>query len=425
MAYADSDPAATTALVWLNALLYQELLHTDFSTSQLPPPHRGKRIPRPAWRGSPSKLDRNWREILEINWWPIFHFPRQALQAVPRPLAKRALAGLAAAAGELAGQDAVRRHDVIGRVFHRLLGTRKFLATNYTTVPAAVLLAGLAFDPEHAWCEGRDWSRPSTFRNLRVVDPACGTGTLLMAALQQILEFRRRHATTSSGHGETVRDLLENALHGYDVIPAALHLTATTLSMAHVRQLITNVPLFCMPHDVRDGRVRMGSLDFPLGVQARGSAQHLVLFPEEERDPSQMTGTGERVFDAYMPRTCDVMIANPPYTRAGGSGIPKGAGWNPVFGSALSQADQRRMTEALRRTLRGSPASLCGGLGSAFLLLARETIRPGGRLAFVLPATALTGGRWAPVREMLLEEFDIDWVVLAMTRELVTPAGTG
>ena len=33
-------------------------------------------------------------------------------------------------------------------------------------------------------------------------------------------------------------------------------------------------------------------------------------------------------------------------------------------------------------------------------------------MAFVLPATILTGSRWASVRQMLLDEFDVDWVVV-------------
>ena len=71
------------------------------------------------------------------------------------------------------------------------------------------------------------------------------------------------------------------------------------------------------------------------------------------------------------------------------------------------------MNRALQRTLKGTPASTYAGLGSAFITLADEKLKPGGRLAFVLPATALTGSRWAPIRKLLLDKYDIEWVVVS------------
>ena len=45
--------------------------------------------------------------------------------------------------------------------------------------------------------------------------------------------------------------------------------------------------------------------------------------------------------------------------------------------------------------------------------ISEEKLKAGGRLAFVLPATALTGSRWAPIRELLLNNYDIEWVVVS------------
>ena len=71
------------------------------------------------------------------------------------------------------------------------------------------------------------------------------------------------------------------------------------------------------------------------------------------------------------------------------------------------------MKTALRKTLDGTPASLYAGLGSAFVTLANEHLKIGGRLAFVLPATVLTGSRWLPIRELLLDRYDVEWVVVS------------
>ena len=206
------------ALVWLNALLFQELLAANLDRGALPVPHQHKTISPPGQDESPDELQRQWGEILEINWWPIFSIARDTLRAVPSQWSYLALLPLKQAARSIATRREIRQHDIAGRIYHRLLNSRKFLATNYTTIPAAVMLAGLAFDPKHPRWTGVDWSDPSSIGKIRVIDPACGTGTLLMAALQEILRANRRTARgvqSATTTRQLVRVVLEQVLSGY------------------------------------------------------------------------------------------------------------------------------------------------------------------------------------------------------------------
>ena len=410
----DDDTPATCALVWLNALLFQELLASDLDTSRLPEPHRGRQIPRPGAHTGPSELLRQWGQILEINWWPIFEVARQTLSQVPSPRDVDALDVLKPCAKEMAERRLIRRHDVAGRIFHRLLNSRKFLATNYTTIPAAVMLGGLAFDDRHpAWARTR-WDDPQSVGALRIVDPACGTGTLLMATVQEILKRGRRSYAEDATQQEVIKAALERTVRGYDVVPSAVHLTAATLSMAETRQMLKDMPLFLMAHDVKQKMPRLGSLDFLKRAPNHDQVSAQDLFPDAERDSSRRTGTGEQRHDVNLPsERCDLIICNPPYTRAGGPGSTENTDWNPLFGSVLSNADGTTMKNALRRLLTPTAASLYAGLGSAFVVLADQTLKIGGRLALVLPATALTGSRWTPIREMLLERYAIEWVIVS------------
>ena len=92
----------------------------------------------------------------------------------------------ATTAATLLGMGAVGRHDLAGRIFNRLIAERKLLAAFYTSIPASTLLAGLALSSSR-WSLV-DWGSQEDIANLRVVDPACGTGTLLMAAYRQLVQ---------------------------------------------------------------------------------------------------------------------------------------------------------------------------------------------------------------------------------------------
>ena len=411
----EPESPGTKALIWLNALVFQELLASHLDMSLLPPEHRRKTISRPDPAGSTADLQRQWEQILAINWWPIFHVARETLRATPgSPGTRLAMGVLIRAAREIVESGMIRRHDVAGRVFHRLLDSRKFLATNYTTIPAAIMLAGLAFDERGPRWSEIDFASAESVAGLRIVDPACGSGTLLMAAAQEILKRARRAGAPAEQAPTIVRTILEEALYGFDVVPAAIHLAASTLCMAEARQVVKDMNLWRVRHDVTDGVARLGSLDFLSTSPSQGNAARLSLFDDEKPVIRRVTGTGE-VEDSGvgMPPSAHLVIANPPYTRAGGPGDKKNTVWNPIFGSLFDKRDKEKMKKALREALNGTAGSLYAGLGSAFVVLADEALDIGGRLAFVLPATMLTGSRWAPIRRLLLSKYAVEWVVVS------------
>lgn len=407
-----SDPAATKALIWLNALLFQELLAANLDPNTLPEPHKGKRIGRPDMRADGKHLAEQWRKILDINWHPIFEVAKNSLESTPPQKREPVLTLLKAAADDIAGENVIRQHDVAGRIFHRLLDTRKFLATNYTSIPAAIILAGLTFDPQHPLWDNRDFNLDD-LKSLRIVDPACGSGTLLMASLQEMIRLARSLDNGQNGNGNLVQTLLENCLYGFDVVPAAIHLAATTLQMAESSRLVSDTKLLRMNYGVDEGGPRLGSLDMLKNSPSRGNAMRLGLFPDTV-DGYLVAGSGEvGQTEIVFPPDTDIVIANPPYTRAGGPGDDANEEWNPIFGALPKRKDEKIMVNALRDTLVSTPASMYAGLGSAFIVLAEENVKEGGRIAFVLPITAATGARWARIRKLLLDRFEIDWIIVS------------
>ena len=136
----NSDPAATKASIWLNSVLFKELLAVQLDPSTLPQEFQLIGISRPDLEQGATHLAQQWKTILEINWFPTFHVARERLNRIPGGIATLALDVLEPSAKSIADARTNERHDIAGRILHRLLDTRKCVATNYTTIPSAILL---------------------------------------------------------------------------------------------------------------------------------------------------------------------------------------------------------------------------------------------------------------------------------------------
>ena len=218
-----SDEAANmAALVIINAMVFQErLASNEVAFQPVSAAMRDGRFSRLA-------LLQVWEHILSIDYYPIFSMARDVVQELSEVEATDVLGECATTAATLLGMGAVGRHDLAGRIFNRLISERKLLAVFYTSIPASTLLAGLALSPDR-WSHV-DWSNAERISQLRVVDPACGTGTLLMAAYRQIVQNHSATASDDSDDPFLHQALVEKVITGADVVQAAIHLTAATLA---------------------------------------------------------------------------------------------------------------------------------------------------------------------------------------------------
>ena len=344
-----------------------------------------------------------WRAICErIDYVPVFELAADILDAVadaPEDTQRAALEPLARA------MEQTRRlegHDLSGRLFHTLLTDAKFTGAYYTSVPAATLLARLAFE---GWPPGVDWSDHEFPASLSVADLACGTGTLLMAVAE---EARRRHEDAGGARAaELHKAMVEQALHGYDVQLSAVHFAATSLAMLNPDVQFDRMNLYRMYLGVGGERVSLGSLDF---LAAEEVPVQMALSPAETGveagGAERVSGGGLRGAEegqtARLPEL-DLAIMNPPFTRSGGG--------NLLFGS-LPAGERRALQDELSRRLRERRATATAGLGAAFVAAAAPRLRRGeGRLALVLPAVVSTGSSWASTRALIGGEFALDTVI--------------
>jgi hypothetical protein len=367
-----------------------------------------------------------WTYILDnINYWPIFAIARDIVEQLPTAEASQMLRVLRATAGEVAATGANAEHDLTGRIFQRLIADRKYLATFYTLPASAALLARLAV----AKLEGVDWADADAIGGLRVGDFACGTGALLSAVYEQ---FAARYEQTGGDPAELHRAMMEDVLYGCDVMPSAIHITGSTLSGREPNVGYEKSRLYTMPYGRQDdGTVAIGSLEL---LQ---SSSVMTLF--NTSDPAMRTGsageeTAARVLADIPDEGFDIVIMNPPFTRATNHGGAHANVVNPAFAAFnASKADMdasgRRM-KMLSKRKRNEVSCYHGnaGIASAFAELAHYKLRAGGVLAFVLPLVSATGASWQKFREMLASHYtDLEVVSIAAAgiRDISFSADTG
>ena len=369
-----------------------------------------------------------WTRILAINYWPIFAIAKDLVGQLPTREATSLLRLAQQTAADVAATGVINAHDLTGRLFQRLIADRKYLATFYTLPASAALLARLAI----AKLQGVDWSDAAAIGRLRVGDFACGTGALLSAVYEQIAARHER----KGGHLDALHPvMMEDVLYGCDVMPAAVHITSSTLSGARPNVRYGHSRLYVMPYGrqpdtyvqagTRASDVKIGSLEL-----LEASSQMVLI---NTSDPALRTGSsGEETSDqvtADIPDAgFDLVIMNPPFTRATNHEGRHADVINPVFAAFdADPATQTAMGQQINRMAQGTCYHGNAGIASAFAALADRKLRPGGVLALVLPLSVASGLSWQGFRELLATDYT-DLTVLSLAangREMSFSSDTG
>jgi hypothetical protein len=187
-----------------------------------------------------------------------------------------------------------------------------------------------------------NWEDPEAVGRLRIADLACGTGTLLMAAVQAIVDNYMRTATPPqpAHRQQLLKALLEEGVYGLDVLQSAVHLTASTLALPIPEVMARGMRLYTMPLGfVRaNGREvpRFGSLDL---LSDAPVAPNLSLFPELGGQTAERATDAQRQPEQLRLPPLDLVCMNPPFTRTCGD--------NLLFGS-LPKTERTRMQKAFQ-----------------------------------------------------------------------------
>ena len=359
---------------------------------------------RSAGELTPSALLSEWEAILEINYWPVFEIARRVLLPMPADVFRSVIEQLIEVAERLVGIGVTTIQEMAGQLFGRLIADRKFLATFYTRPASAVLLAELAVQMMRV-----DYRDRKAVGRLKVADLACGTGALLSAAYGRLSARVRRAGLDDE---ELHPAFMEQVLVGADIMPAAVHVSASMLSAVHPSVPFGDTGVHLMPY----GRARD---DDSASVTAVGSLELI-----EDREAASLFGTGRSVTSGTVDnkhpvratdvlvldhRSADLMIMNPPFARTVGQegervGIPR-----PAFaGFGTTDEEQETMSRRLTKKYQkmvDTAGHGHAGLASNFIDLAHAKVKPGGVVALVLPATVTVSSAWSKARDLLTKYY--------------------
>jgi predicted RNA methylase/frataxin-like iron-binding protein CyaY len=276
--------------------------------------------------------------------------------------------------------------DLAGRFFHALLPKEvaKVWAAFYTHPVAAEILANLAID---RWDE-------------KVIDPACGSGTLLAASYQRKLDLYKEEVGRELTE-EEIRQLhkkfLEEDITGIDIMPFAAHLTAINLSAQHLEATTNFLRIACMD-----------SLELAPQLKSKDFVEKGILIKSFSKE-LQKTLTGLRKLvsregalslaeekSEFKLTPVDVVIMNPPFSDR--EKLPKDylekLSDNSEFGRILG--------------------NICGhqiNLWGYFLALADIMLKPNGKIAAVIPINIARGKATEKIRNHLLENYHIRYII--------------
>lgn len=149
-------------------------------------------------------------------------------------------------------------------------------------------------------------------RDIRIVDPACGSGAFLITTLAYLLDewkvlrdLRRQNGQKMADDDwsdDTIRDILRRNLYGVDINPASVEITKLALWLHTAR---SDKPLSSLDDHIRDGNSLIGP-DFYSGLAPYSAeeSERINAFDWEAAFPGVFKRGG-----------FDCVVGNPPYVK--------------------------------------------------------------------------------------------------------------
>ncbi len=218
--------------------------------------------------------------------------------------------------------------------------------------------------------------------NKRLIDPACGSGSFLVAAAKRLVE-------TYKGNSDQIDDpvsvlnRVQNNLYGFDLNPFACYLSEVNL-------LIQVLDLVKLAHDKRQRPKIQRFHIYNVDALARptGTYRSLMFNTLIAEESDQVDQIKSRSPNTPYANGFAFVVANPPY------------------GASLSDEYKIVLRSDYSDVFFGQPDTYV-----FFLKLGIELLGTGGKLGFITPNTYLMGTNTAALRKEILDAGRIEQIV--------------
>ena len=351
-------------------------------------------------------LEAAWEAILKKDYAPVFRPALAVLGALRESQAiDDAVRVVAECANRVADSLSDLGYDHAGPLYHRILGSAKSDGAFYTNNLSAIMLARLAFHRDFV-----DWSDPKAVARLRIIDPACGTGTLLMATLQTVkARVAEAHEVSEDAGNSLHKRLVEDVLCGLDINQHGVQLAACNMTLGAPTVDYARMNLVTMPHGPQaDGLPKAGSLEILTAAEDSRTDLRAMIAPArslEGLDAAQVDESAEMRFPL---RDLDAVIMNAPFTANENRSRKYGAA-----GRKAMQRHELGIQKHLKRTDQiAGDVITANSIRTFFTPLADMLLRKAsGVLAKVIPTTACTGPSGLAERRFLAQRFHVETIV--------------
>ncbi|MEO8398789.1 MAG: N-6 DNA methylase, partial [Ignavibacteriaceae bacterium] len=354
-------------------LLFNQILFYHIFTKK----NRSNKLPELEEVKEPSELQNYFNSITKIDYKAIYKV--NILGHIPNyPDIHKTINDIILAIKSLRAEHIT--HDLAGRFFHDLIPfeVRKVLAAFYTHPNAADLLANLCID-----------SYDQT-----IIDPACGSGTLLVASYKQ-KEKLYKELFGYNNLSEMHKQFIEQDITGIDLMPFAAHISTINLTMQNIEETTNEVRL--ATRDSLDLARTLGSTSFSgaIDIQSyneviQGDLFKLQLFEQKKISEGALSPQGEG--EGFKLKLNGVCIMNPPFS------------------------DREKMPKYMQKKLISNTKLNihCGNLVNLwgyFLVLGDLLLMESGIMGAVIPINFARGKATEKIRDYILKNHSIKYII--------------
>ena len=360
-----------------------------------------------------QKIIREWGRIMWHDFRPVLEPALEAIYATETTGKtaglERALHHLAAEAERIAETYADMGADHAGPLFNRVMGNQASDGAYFTRPTAASIAARLTLDASG----DADWSEVEVWKDHKIMDLACGSGTLLAAMLTEMKRRAKLKGASNEKLARLQKLAVEKTIKGLDINPVSLQLAASQLTAGNQEMRYRRMGLHLMPygphHDVPT-RVSVGTLEL-LGQKAVIPRLN-DLDIADDKIASQLTWSPSdetELEDAVSAvKNARIVIMNPPFTNRAKMG--------EKFPKETQQSMRSRADTMEKMLVRADPGLMDfadkNSIRPLFVALADHVQkRPDGVVSMINPTIALSSTSGLKERQILARRFHIHTVV--------------